>query len=183
VYFSPSSDIFQPIQEIQNLSHSVLEFLLSRDIGVAFLTKGQISENTLKLLLNHSDKVRTQIGIITAEETIRRIFEPNAASIKIRLEQIAKLMEGGIATEARIIPILPGISDKSDAIEQLLSAIANAGVKRAAISTLFLRPGITASLKQHIADKSMLESLLGYYLTEKRLAVRAEHSSVIPLTR
>jgi len=183
VYFSPSSDIFQPVPEVAELRYSILEFLLSKNVGIAFLTKGYIPNETLKLLMPYPDKVRIQIGIITVDESIRHIFEPNAASINTRLEQMAKLVESGIATEARIIPILPGITDKLSAIDQLLSAIANTGVKRAAISTLFLRPAITTSLKRHISDEQILENLLGCYKSERRLAVHAEHSSIIPLSR
>lgn len=181
VYFSPSSDLFQPIPEVLELSYSVLEFLLISGIGIAILTKGQIPEKTLKLLLNYPDKVKAQIGIITADDTLRSIYEPNAASISTRLEQMAKLVQGGIVTEARVIPILPGITDKHGSIDQLLSTIASTGVKRVAISALFLRPAITASLKRRIADNNTLENLLGHYKSKNRLAVHAEHSSVIPL--
>jgi DNA repair photolyase len=183
VYFSPSSDIFQPVPEVLKLSHSILEYLLSRGIGIALLTKGYIPDRTLKLLLTHPDKVRVQIGIITIDETTRRLFEPNSANINIRLEQMTKLGEGGVATEARIIPILPGITDKSYTIDQLLSAIAKSGIKRAAISTLFLRPAIIASLKRRISDNSIVERLLGYYKIGQRLEVKAERSSVIPLPK
>ena len=139
VYFSPSSDIFQPIPEVLELSHSILEFLLSNDIGIAFVTKGIIPGKTLELLLNHSDKVRAQIGIITYDDYVRSIFEPNAADIKTRLTQMAKLRDGGIAVEARIIPILPGITDDPSSIDCLCAVISNTGVKQAAISTLFLK--------------------------------------------
>jgi DNA repair photolyase len=183
VYFSPSSDIFQPIPEVLELSHSILEFLLSKDIGIAFLTKGYIPDKTLNLLLNYSNRVRAQIGIITHDDNIRRIFEPNAASIDVRLGQMAKMAAGGIAVEARLVPILPGIADTSDSIERLCATISNAGVKHAAISTLFLRPAIAASLKQRILDKGTLDGLLSLYKDGKRLAVHAEHSSVIPLPR
>jgi DNA repair photolyase len=183
VYFSPSSDIFQPVPEVIELGYLIIEHLLSRDIGIAFLTKGLIPEKTMRLLLNHADKVRAQIGIITADEQIRCVFEPNAASINVRFKQMARLVEGGITAEARIIPILPGITDKSGSVDQLLSTIASTGVKRAAISTLFLRPAIIASLKRHITDNDILENLLSHYSKERRLAVHAENSSVIPLFR
>jgi len=176
-----SSDIFQPVSDVIELSLSILEYLLSRGVGVAILTKGYIPERTLKLLLAHADYVRIQIGIITVDEGIRCVFEPNAASTSARLEQMARLVEGGIVTEARIIPIIPGITDKPGSIEKLLRAIANTGVKRAAISTLFLRPAIVASLKRRIADNKMLGELLAYYKSEGRLIVYAEHSSIIPL--
>ena len=183
VYFSPSSDIFQPVPEVIELSHTVLEFLLSRGIGVAFLTKGYIPEKTFKLLLAYPDKVRAQIGIITVDESIRHVFEPNAADVSTRLGQIAKLIKGGIATEARIIPILPGITDIPDSISQIFNAISHTGVTRAAISTLFLRPAIISALKRHIADENVQEKLLRYYRGGERLAVHAKNSSIIPLSR
>jgi DNA repair photolyase len=60
VYFSPSSDIFQPVPEVIELGYSIPEFLLSRGIGIAFLTKGYIPPKTLKLLMTYPDKVRVQ---------------------------------------------------------------------------------------------------------------------------
>ncbi|MBN1191584.1 MAG: radical SAM protein [Dehalococcoidales bacterium] len=183
VYFSPSSDIFQPIPEVLELSHSVLEYLLTRDIGIAFLTKGYIPDKTLDLLLNYVDKVRAQIGIITHDDNIRKMFEPNTASIDVRLGQMAKMAAGGMAVEARLVPILPGITDISDSIESLCDAISNTGIKHAAISALFLRPAIAASLKQRISDKRSLDVLLGLYKDGKRLAVHADNSSVMPLPR
>ncbi|MBI4285958.1 MAG: hypothetical protein HY670_08715 [Chloroflexi bacterium] len=183
VYFSPSSDIFQPIPEMLELSHLVLAFLLSNDIGVAFLTKGRIPDKTLSLLISHADKVRAQIGIITHSDYIRSIFEPNAASIDGRLEQMAKMVAGSIATESRVIPILPGITDTPDSINALFQAIASAGVKRAAISTLFLRPAIMESLRRYTSNKDLVDNLLDYYRDVRRLPVHAEHSSVRPLPR
>ena len=183
VYFSPSSDIFQPVPEVLELSHSILEFLLSNDIGIAFVTKGVIPGKTLELLLNHSDKVRAQIGIITHDDYVRSIFEPHAADIKTRLRQMARLQEGGIAVEARIIPILPGITDDPGSIDCLCAVISNTGVKQVAISTLFLRPAIITSLKQHISNKETLETLLSYYSNRNRVAIQTEHSSIIPLPK
>jgi DNA repair photolyase len=181
VYFSPSSDIFQPVPEVLNLSHSVLEFLLLRGIGVAFVTKGLISARTLNLILENPEKVRAQIGIITHDDNIRRIFEPNAANVDIRLNQMTLMVAGGIAVEARIIPILPGITDSPGDIECLLRAIAMTGVKRAAASTLFLRPAMVNSIKKHLTNLGMLEKLLIYYRQTSRLPVQADNSSIIPL--
>lgn len=182
VYFSPSSDIFQPIPEVLELSHSIAEFLLSKDIGIAFLTKGRIPKKTLRLLLEHADKVRAQIGIITNDDAIRSTFEPNTASVNARLEQMAEMVAGGVDIEARLVPILPGITDTVDSVDRLCGAISRAGIKKAAISTLFLRPAIVASLRR-ISDKGILAKLLSSYDDQKRAAIHAHHSSVIPLPR
>lgn len=181
VYFSPSSDLFQPVPEVLELCHSVLEFLLRKDIGIAFITKGYIPEKTMKLLLSHADKVRAQIGIITVKENMRRIFEPNTASASKRLEQMARMVTGGVATEARIVPILPGFTDDAVCLDNLFRSIADTGVKRSAISTLFLRPAIAESLKRGISDQTMLETLLNLYKGTRRLPTHAVNSSVAVL--
>ena len=181
VYFSPSSDLFQPVPEVLALGYHVLEFLFSKGIGVAFLSKGYIPDKTMSLLLNHADKVRAQIGIITPDEDVQCIFEPNAASSNVRLEQIAILIAGGITTEARLDPILPGLTDTPDALRHLFSALAKAGVKRAAASVLFLRPSVLESLKQKVRKKETLRKLLDFYRDARRLAIHAEHSSVTAL--
>jgi DNA repair photolyase len=183
VYFSPSSDLFQPVPEVLELGYRILEFLFSRGIGVAFLSKGYIPDKTMSLLLNHADEVRAQVGIITLDENLRHMFEPNAASTSVRLEQIAKLITGGIATEARLDPILPGLTDTPDTLRDLFSALSKVGVKRAAASVLFLRPSVLESLKRNVHNEEVLPNLLSFYKDARRLAIHAERSSVIALAR
>lgn len=183
IYFSPSSDMFQSVPKVIELSYAILKFLFSKNIGVSFLTKGQMPDNTMNLLLNNVEKVKAQVGIITIDENIRRIFEPNTASIDFRLQQMAKMTAGGIAVEARIMPILPGITDDTDSLERLLQAIANTGVTKVAVSTLFLRPSIAASLRQLVPDRKLTQKLLDLYRNTERIEVHARNSSVIPLSR
>ena len=183
IYFSPSTDVFQPIPEVLDLTHSIFEYLLSKDIGLAFLTKGRIPDKTMSLLLGHSDKVRAQIGINTHDDNIRCLFEPNTAGVDIRINQMTEMADGGINVEARVIPILPGVTDNPDSISSLLHAIVDSGVKKVAISTLFLRPAIAASLRCRVPDKAMLNNILSFYRDEKRVSVRACHSSIIPLSQ
>ena len=181
VYFSPSSDLFQPVPEVLELGYHVLEFLFSQEIGVAFLSKGYIPEKTMKLFLDNAVKVKAQIGIIALDEDVQRIFEPNTASSGVRIEQITKLVAGGIATEARLDPVLPGITDSKDSLRQLFSALAKVGVKRAAVSTLFLRSSVLESLKRNVQNTEFLQVLLDFYRDAKRMAIHAERSSVMAL--
>ena len=50
VYFCPSCDPFQPVDQIQQISFKVMKILLERNVGVQFVTKGKIKEN--KTLFN-----------------------------------------------------------------------------------------------------------------------------------
>jgi DNA repair photolyase len=181
VYFSPSCDLFQPLPEVLELGYQILEFLFSQGIGVAFLSKGIIPEKTMKLLLDNAGKVRAQIGVITLDEDIQHMFEPNTASPGVRIEQMAKLVAGGIATEARLDPILPGLTDNEEPLQELFSSLAKAGIKHVAVSTLFLRSSVLESLKRNVKDTELLQSLLDFYRDAKRMAIHAERSSVIAL--
>ena len=181
VYFSPSSDLFQPVPEILELGYHILEVLFSQGIGVAFLSKGHIPDKTMILLLNNADKVRAQIGITTLDGNIQRMFEPNTASPGERIEQIAKLVSGGIATEARLDPVLPGLTDDENTLQPLFSTLSEVGVKHIAASTLFLRSSVLESLRRNVKNTELLHSLLDFYRDAKRMAIHAERSSVIAL--
>ncbi len=178
VYFSPSSDLFQPADEVLDLSHAILKFLFSQGIGVAFLTKGHIPDDTIQLLIDHAELVRAQIGLITLDERISRAFEPNAASPRTRLQQLAVLIAGGVPAEARLDPILPTLTDKPVELDQHFAALAQVGVKRAAAGVLFLRPAIRQSLEKNIADREVLVPLLGAYREEEQAVMRGAEFSI-----
>jgi DNA repair photolyase len=180
VYFSPSSDLFQPVPEVQELCYRVLEILLSRRIGVAFLTKGEIPDKTMKLLAEHSDLVRSQFGLISLDELTRQIIEPDAAPVDVRLTQMKELIGAGIAVEARMVPIIPGVTDTDDALADYFNRISRIGIKKVAVSTLFLRPSIKRNLEKCIKDRSLLDHIFSLYATE-RMQVKAPHSSIVPL--
>ncbi len=171
VYFSPSSDLFQPAPEVLELSHAVLEFLFNQGIGVAFLTKGEIPHDTLELLVDNADLVQSQIGLITLDEEIARLFEPHAASPRTRLWQMHSLIAGGVTAVARLDPILPTLTDDPEALDRQFAALAQVGVKRAAAGVLFLRPGILYWLQRRV-PREILAPLLAAYREEEQAVMR-----------
>ncbi|TET31290.1 MAG: radical SAM protein [Planctomycetota bacterium] len=148
VYFSTSTDLFQPVPEVLDLGYEVLEFLLKNRLGVSFLTKGVIPEKFLQLIAKHSGQVAAGIGIVSLSESISSVFEPGAAAPAERLENVRSLVRLGVDVAVRLDPILPGVTDNRDEISALLSAAASAGVKRVAVSALFMRPLIGANMKR-----------------------------------
>jgi DNA repair photolyase len=158
--------------EVLELGHAVLQFLFSQGIGVAFLTKGHIPDRTLRLLIDHAPLVRVQIGLLTLNERISRIFEPHAASPLSRLAQLGELIGGGVLAEARIDPVLPGLTDSPDLLDVHFAALRQAGVKRAAAGVLFLRPTILTSLKRNLSGKETLVPLLSAYRSGQEAVMR-----------
>ena len=157
VYFSPSSDVFQPVPDVLEMTYAIFDYLLSAGIGIAFLTKGIIPRKHMELLKAHPGQVRAQVGLITHDDRLLKIFEPWAANAGTRLTQIKELSEAGIKTQVRLDPILPGLTDDEDTLQTLLEKISQAGVKTIAASILFLRPAISGSLRKGIEDKLISE--------------------------
>lgn len=178
VYFSPSSDPFQPVPEVLDMTHDVFQFLLESGIGVAFVTKGRIPERHRDLLAAHAPLVEGRIGLITLDPGTAAMFEPGAATPEVRLAQAADLIGARIPVEARLDPILPGVTDDADCLERLCYALARVGVRRIAASVLFLRPAVVGSLRRHIKDKVTLDRLLDRFAGSKNLAIHAANSRV-----
>jgi DNA repair photolyase len=181
VYFSPSSDPFQPVPEVLEMTLEVFRHLLDSGIGVAFVTKGPIPDRHRRLLASNAPLVRGQIGVVSLDPRISGAFEPQAALPEIRISQASELIADEVPIEARIDPILPGLSDDEDSLDGLCAALMRAGVRRAAASVLFLRPAIVGALKRHIADATMLRSLLRAFANKERLSIHAGNSHVLAL--
>lgn len=182
VYFSPSSDLFQPIPEALEMAYEILDYLFAEGIGVAFLTKGEIPERHMALLEKNAPLVRAQIGLISLDDRVLSGFEPCAASAQTRLAQIERIASANIVSQVRLDPILPGLTDDEESLEALCAALANRGVKRIAASVLFLRSAVVHSFNKNIADKELLDSLLGQFSQRHSLGIHAGKSRVNALS-
>jgi len=182
VYFSPSSDPFQPVPEVLDMAYDVFRFLLESGIGVTFVTKGRIPERHRKLLAAHASLVQGRIGVITLDPAIAAAFEPGAAAPDERLGQAAELTAAGVPIEARLDPILPGVTDGADCLDELCGELARIGVRRIAASVLFLRSAVVGSLRRHVADKAMVDRMLGHFDDAQPLAIHADksHARALP---
>jgi len=181
IYFSPASDLFQPVPEVLDLAYVVLQEIFDRGIGVAFLTKGAIPQRHMDLLKRNAALVRAQIGLITLDKEVLSAFEPDAAPPDVRLGQLRELNAGGIRTQIRIDPILPGLTDTSDTFERLCAAASNAGVRDAAASSLFVRPALLRKLQEAGATNALVARCLAAFHNPQRLAIHAERSTVTAL--
>jgi len=178
VYFSPSSDPFQPVPEVLDMAYDVFRFLLESEIGVAFVTKGRIPQRHRDLLAAHAPLVQGRIGLITLDPGTAAAFEPHAATPEVRLAQAGELIGAQVPVEARLDPILPGVTDGADCLEPLCAALARIGVRKLAASVLFLRPAVIGSLRRYVRDKVMLHRMSDHFASAESLAIHADNSRV-----
>ncbi|MEM1546765.1 MAG: radical SAM protein [Candidatus Methanomethylicia archaeon] len=107
VWISGVCDPYQPLEEKYKITRGCLEILLERKWPITIQTKSTLILRDVELLQNH-ENVEVILTITTANDGIRRIFEPKTPSIKERIKALDKLNSVGIKTYVMIAPLLPG---------------------------------------------------------------------------
>ncbi len=183
VYFCPSCDPFQPVPEILDQTYKTMVILLEAGIGVQFLTKAVVPQEFIKLFARHCNLVCGQIGLTSVDDSIRRIFEPKTASVSEKLATMRKLVGIGVTTGARADPLIYGIMDLDESLNDLFSEIAKTGVKEIAVNYLFLRPAIKEGIKKNVTDKELLSKMLTPYRNGIKLPIGLKNSSGVALPK
>ncbi|MGM0424089.1 MAG: radical SAM protein [Thermodesulfobacteriota bacterium] len=150
VCLNTATDCFQENPSILKVAYETLQILLLRGVQVSFLTKGRIPEPFFLLFSRHAQQIKASVGLVSVSEAYRQVFEPGAASINQRLENISKLQQAGVEVQVRVDPIIPFITDDQGSITDLLTALANRKVSRISLSYLHLRPRILEHLRQEL---------------------------------
>ncbi len=182
VYFSPSCDAFQPVKQVLDTTYSLMALLLKKGIGVSFLTKGRIPDRFIALFKSHSKNVQAHIGITTLNRQLQKQIEPHAATPGARLKNISALTKIGIQPEVRFDPLIPGLTDSSDNIEQLLKILGTSGIKRVGLNYLFLRPIINRNIREGLGHTKAMEKISQAFSDNVDMQLLASKSRVKALS-
>jgi DNA repair photolyase len=106
VWISGVCDPYQPLEKRYELTKGCIEILAESDWPVTIQTKSPLVKRDLRLLNKFGD-VEVGLTITTADENVRKVFEPNSPSIEERITTLKKLHSEDIKTFAMIAPILP----------------------------------------------------------------------------
>lgn len=139
VYFCPSCDLFQPIQEEFDNTYNIMEILLKVGISVQFSTKATVPVNFIELFSKYSNMVYAHISLNSVDDEIREIFEPATTSISEKLMTMQRFVEIGVATTVRVAPLIYGITDSDNSMVELFSAISKVEIKEVTMSFLFFQ--------------------------------------------
>jgi DNA repair photolyase len=82
------------------------------------------------------------MSVGTLDEEVRRVVEPGTPPGRKRLEILARFAAEGIRTGVLVAPVLPGLTDDEQHLDEVLEACAAAGVSWASAVTLHVRPSI-----------------------------------------
>jgi DNA repair photolyase len=107
VWMSGLCDPYQPLEAKYKLTRKCLEILAYNDWPVIIQTRSPLVLRDIDIL-KEAKNFEAGLSVTTADDQIRRLFEPNAPSIQERLRALEELHNSGIRTYAMIAPVLPG---------------------------------------------------------------------------
>jgi DNA repair photolyase len=107
VWISGLADPYQPLEKKYELTKNCLEILSKHGWPVTIQTKSPLVLRDMELLRKFNG-LEVTFSVATADESIRRFFEPNSPALSERIEALKKLHSEGIKTNAMIAPMLPG---------------------------------------------------------------------------
>ena len=106
VWISGVCDPYQPLEEKYKITRQCLEVLQRYHWPVIIQTRSPLVLRDMDILKKSKD-IEVGFSIGTADDEIRKLFEPLAPAIEDRIKSLDKLHKAGIKTYAMIAPILP----------------------------------------------------------------------------
>ncbi len=142
------TDAYQPAEARYNITGRSLEILSGHpSLEVHLLSKSALVVRDIEILKKLKN-CEAGFTINTMDERAARILEPGASSPRARLNAARQLIEAGISVWIFIAPLLPGISDREEVLDELFLSFADTGVKKILIDTLNPYPAVVGRLKK-----------------------------------
>lgn len=147
IVIGTATDPFQPAERRFRVTRSVLEVLADHPgLTICIITKSPLITRDIDLLkrINRHSSLSVHLSLISIDRELARKLEPRAPTPEARLRALARLREAGIETGINVMPVLPAITDRRAALEQLVKAVAERGASYVNACALRLRSSARA---------------------------------------
>jgi hypothetical protein len=145
VQVNPWVDSFPASEEIQAETGRVVERLAARGVDSHLTTRGMIHPKIERLLASCRRHVKLTCRFTTLDRVMQSVLEPLAASPRLRLRQVGRLLDLGLQVHVALDPLVPGLTDTRASLQPLLEALAKIGVKQVTVGYVVLRSGARES--------------------------------------
>lgn len=142
IAFGTATDPYQPVEAEYGLTRACLEvFAEEEGWSLELTTKSTLIARDIELLrrVARRNEVLIHVTVTTVDRALARILEPGAPSPRARIETIASLTAAGLTVEPFVAPLIPGINDATEALDQLFRELKEVGARRVIGEALFLR--------------------------------------------
>jgi DNA repair photolyase len=138
-----ATDPYQPIERRAKVTRSILEVLARKDgrrIGI--VTKSTLVTRDIDVLVEiaRRNKLVVHVTITTPDVELARKLEPRAPRPDLRFATVTRLRSAGLTVGILCSPLLPGITDTANALDQMARQAAAARASFFSAQPLFLKP-------------------------------------------
>ncbi|MES2177224.1 MAG: radical SAM protein [Gemmatimonadota bacterium] len=156
VVIGTATDPYQPAERHFRVTRGVLEVLAEhRDLSITIITKSPLVTRDIDVLSRIRDRSRlsVHVSLITVDRELARRIEPRAPTPDARLRAIARLRANDIHVGVNCMPVLPGITDSPEQIEELVMRIAETKATHIGACALRLQSTARDKYLPFIADE------------------------------
>ena len=107
VWVSGVCDPYQPLEEQYRLTRQCIGILAQNNWPVIIQTRSPLVLRDMDIIQDARD-FEVGLSVTTADDAIRKLFEPDAPPIEDRIAALDTLHRAGIRTYAMVAPVLPG---------------------------------------------------------------------------
>jgi DNA repair photolyase len=116
VWVSGVCDPYQPLEEKYRLSRQCLEILARNEWPATIQTRSPLVLRDRDIFCQGRG-FEVGLSVTTADDGIRRLFEPQAPPVSERIRALDELHKAGIRTYAMIAPMLPAAEGLAERLE------------------------------------------------------------------
>jgi DNA repair photolyase len=154
VAIGAATDPYQPAEGRYKLTRGCLEALRDASNAFSLITRSPMVVRDLDVLVEAAS--RAEVGVVfsvpTLDEEVWRRTEPGTPPPRRRLEALSELVAAGVKAGVGMAPILPGISDSREQLEQVVRAAREAGATNVWANVLYLKPGTREHFLEALAS-------------------------------
>ncbi len=155
VAIGTATDPYQPCEGRYRLMRGILESFAAHRTPASIVTKSTLvlRDRDLLVALHAAAGARVSFTITTLDLDIWRSVEPGTPPPVKRLQVLQRLVEAGVPCGVYLAPILPGLTDREDAIDTVAAAARAHGASWFWASPLRLAPLVKEHYLTWVAAK------------------------------
>jgi DNA repair photolyase len=154
VAIGAATDPYQPAEGRYRLTRACIEALGEAHNPFSIITRGPLIVRDVDVLVEAARRadVSVTFSVPTLDHEIWRRTEPSTAHPRQRLRALRALVDAGIRASVGMAPILPGISDRPELLEEVVREARDAGACGVWANLLNLRPGTREHFLECLAE-------------------------------
>ena len=154
VAMGTNTDPYQRCEGKYHLYRGIVGVLAERANPFSILTKSTLILRDLELLQAAAavTDVRVNLSIGTLDEQVWRATEPGTPHPGRRVDAVRRLNEAGIPCGVLVAPIIPGLSDGEEQLDEVVGAVVGAGAVGVSTVGLHLKAGTREVFFDRLAE-------------------------------